>query len=253
VSAFTDLVDDLAAEQAALDALVDGRPEADWRLPSAAAGWSIADSIAHLAMSDEMAVASLEGRGEAAFREAMADPAAALARQNEAAASRTGPETLAWWRDARSTMVEGLRALPDGARLFWGIGEMSAASFTTARLMECWAHGLDCFAGLGVEPVDTARIRHVCFLGYRTLTYAFDFAGHTPSAPLSELRLALTAPDGATVWEFGDAGAPQVIEGAAGEWARVAVRRMPLADAHTLVAKGQLAEEALSVAKAYLM
>ncbi|MBV9665493.1 MAG: maleylpyruvate isomerase family mycothiol-dependent enzyme [Actinobacteria bacterium] len=252
MSAFTDLVDDFAAEQAVLDALVDGRPESDWRTPSAAAGWSIADSIAHLAMSDEVALRSLEGTAEAYFQEAMADPSDALAHQNEAASSRTGPEVLAWWRDVRTQLVDGLRALPDGARLFWGIGEMSAASFTTARLMECWAHGLDCFAGLGVAPVDTDRIRHVCFLGYRTLAYAFNFSGRTPSAPLRELRLSLTAPDGVTVWAFGDDAAPQLIEGAAGEWARVAVHRMPLADAHTLVAKGQLAEEALAVAKAYL-
>ncbi|HZQ84565.1 MAG TPA: maleylpyruvate isomerase family mycothiol-dependent enzyme [Acidimicrobiales bacterium] len=253
MSAFLELVDDLAAEQAALDALVDGRPESDWRLPSAAAGWSIADSIAHLAMSDEMALRSIDGTAEEYFRQLMADPNAALERQNEAAASRTGAEVLAWWRDMRTQEVDGLRALAPGARLYWGIGEMSAASFTTARLMECWAHGLDCFAGLGVTPVDTDRLRHVCFLGYRTLAYAFDFAGQAPSAPLSELRLSLTAPDGVSTWAFGDDGAPQVIEGAAGEWARVAVRRMPLADAHTLVAKGQLAEEALSVAKAYLM
>lgn len=253
MSTFTDVVDDLAAEQAALDALVAGRSEDEWRLPSAAAGWSIADSIAHLAMSDQMAIESVAGRGEEHFKAVMADPNGALGRQNAAAASRTGAEILSWWREARSTLVDGLRTLPPGARPYWGMGEMSAASFTTARLMECWAHGLDCFAGLGVAPVDTDRIRHVCFLGYRTLAYAFDFAGRTPSGPLSDLRLSLTAPDGATVWEFGDAAAPQVVEGAAGEWARVAVRRMPRADAHTLVATGQLAEEAMSVAKAYLM
>lgn len=252
MTAFSDLIDDLAAEQATLDALVDGRPESDWRLPSAAAGWSIADSIAHLALSDEMAIVSVDGRGEEHFKRVMADPEAALAQQNEGASSRTGPEILAWWRDVRTKLVEGLRALPPGARLYWGIGEMSAPSFTTARLMECWAHGLDCFAGLGVTPVDTARIHHVCFLGYRTLPYAFDFAGRTPSATIDRLRLELTAPDGST-WSFGPDDAPQVITGAAGEWARVATHRMPLSDAHTLEATGPFAEEALQVAKAYLM
>ena len=253
MTAFTELVDDLAAEQAALDALVDGRTEAEWRLPSAADGWSIADSITHLAMADEMAIESVEGRGEQYFTVVMADPAAALDRQNAAANARAGEEILAWWRDVRSKLLDRLRALPPGARLYWGVGEMSATSFTTARLMEYWAHGLDCFAGLGVTPVDTDRIRHVCFLGYRTLPYAFEFAGRTSPSPLEELRLQLAAPDGVTTWPFGQDGAPQVIEGAAGEWARLAVRRMPLADAHTLVAKGPLAEAALQVAKAYLM
>ena len=253
MSAFSELLDDFAAEQATLDALVDGRPESDWQLPSAAEGWSIADSIAHLALSDEMGIESVEGRGEQYFKAVMADPAAALGRQNEAADSRTGPEILTWWREARSKLIDGLRAMPDSFRPYWGMGAMSGPSFTTARLMECWAHGLDCFAGLGVAPVDTDRIRHVCFLGYRTLPYAFDFAGRTPPAPPSELRLELLAPDGTTTWRFGPDDAANAITGAAGEWARVAVRRMPLAEARTLVAAGPLAEAALEVAKAFLM
>lgn len=249
----TDLVDDLEAEHAALDALVADISEEQWRTPSAAEGWNIADSIAHLAMSDEGAVASVEGNARAWFEEAMADPAAALKRQDEAARSRSGAEILAWWRDTRGQLLKGLRGLAPGARLYWGIGEMSAASFTTARLMECWAHGLDCFAGLGVTPVDTDRIRHICFLGYRTLPYAFQFAKREMPGPIEALRLALLAPDALTTWEFGDSHAPQVIEGAASEWARVVVRRMPTSEARSLVARGPLAEEAIGVAKAYLL
>ena len=249
----SDLVDDLEAEHAVLDALVEGITEEQWRAPSAAAGWSIADSVTHLAMSDEAAVTSVEGTARAWFEEAMADPGAALRRQDEAAQSRTGQDILGWWRDTRATLLAGLRGLAPGARLYWGVGEMSAASFTTARLMECWAHGLDCFAGLGVEPVDTDRIRHVCYLGWKTLPYAFETAGVEPPAPVEALHLALLAPDGETTWAYGDSHAPHVIEGAAGEWARVAVRRTPLTEARTLVARGELAEAALKVVKAYLL
>ncbi|HZN16224.1 MAG TPA: maleylpyruvate isomerase family mycothiol-dependent enzyme [Acidimicrobiales bacterium] len=249
----SDVIGDLEAEHAVLDALVDGLTEEQWRSPSAAAGWSIADSIAHLAMSDEGAVASVEGNARAWFEEAMADPSAALRRQDEASNSRSGAEILEWWRDVRAALLKGLRGAEPGARLYWGIGEMSLASFTTARLMECWAHGLDCFAGLGVEPVDTDRIRHVCFLGFRTLPYAFQFAEREPPAPIEALRLALVAPDGVTTWAYGDSHAPQVIEGAAGEWARVAVRRLPVGEAKTLVARGPLAEASLEVAKAFLL
>ena len=138
-------------------------------------------------MSDEAAVSSIEGNAQAWFEEAMANPGAALERQDEAAASRSGTEILAWWRDIRGQLVKGLRGLAPRARLYWGVGEMSAASFTSARLMECWAHGLDCFAGLDVEPVDTDRIRHVCFLGYRTLPYAFQFAKREMPAPIEAL------------------------------------------------------------------
>jgi uncharacterized protein (TIGR03084 family) len=249
----SDIVDDLEAEHGALDALVAGLTEDQWRSASAAAGWTIADSVAHLAMSDEAAIASVEGRGQAYFEAALADPAAALARQDEQAAARTGAEILAWWRENRRRLLAGLRTVAPGARLYWGVGEMSAASFTTARLMECWAHGLDCFAGLGVAPVDTDRIRHVCFLGYRTLPYAFDSAKVAMPAPLEDLQLVLTGPDGATVWQFGRTDAPQSIVGAAGEWARVATRRKPVKEARTLRADGPLAEAAIRVAKAYLL
>jgi hypothetical protein len=71
-------------------------------------------------------------------------------------------------------------------------------------------------------------------------------------APREQLRLELTGPSGDT-WRFGPDDAPQVVRGAAGEWARLAVRRISLADASTLTAEGLLAQGALEVAKAYLL
>ena len=247
-----DLLEDLAAEHAALDELVAGLDEAAWHTPTPAEGWDVADTITHLALSDEAALGSVQGRGKELFEGIMEDPETALAGQAKAASERTPSEILEWWRRVRAEVVDGLRALPAGTRVWWGVGEMSATSLATARLMECWAHGLDCFAALGVEPVDTERMRHVCHLGYRTLPYAFQFAGRELPAPLDRLRLELTAPDGST-WSLGPDAAPQVVRGAAGEWARLCVRRLALADAPTLKAEGPLAEAALEVAKAYLL
>ena len=48
----------------------------------------------------------------------------------------------------------------------WGGSRMSAQSLATARLMETWAHGLDCFAALNATPRDTERLRHVAWLGF---------------------------------------------------------------------------------------
>ena len=248
----TVLLDDLEAEHATLDALVAPLTEDQWHTPTPAEGWNVADTIAHLAMSDEAALGSLQGEGEELFKTIMGDPDTALAGQAQATSERTGAEILAWWRQARGDVLAGLRALPDGTRVWWGVGEMSAASLATARLMECWAHGLDCFAALGFEAVDTDRIRHVCHLGYRTLPYAFEFANRPMPGSRDELRLELVAPDGAT-WRYGPDGAPEVITGSAGEWARLCVRRLPLADASTLRADGPLAVAALEVAKAYLL
>jgi uncharacterized protein (TIGR03084 family) len=247
-----EVVDDLEDEHAVLDGLVAGLTPAEWHTPTPAEGWDIADTITHLTLSDEAAVGSVTGRGREVFEEVIADPDAALTGQAQAAQSQSEAEILAWWRRVRGQVLDGLRALAPNEKVYWGIGEMSARSLATARLMECWAHGLDCFAALGAPVVDTDRVRHVCHLGYRTLPYAFDFAGREMPAPRDDLRLELTAPDGVTLWQFGADDAPQVVRGAAGEWARLSVRRLALADVRTLTADGPLAEAALEVTKAYL-
>ncbi|MEY2477999.1 MAG: hypothetical protein QOG87_3314 [Actinomycetota bacterium] len=247
-----DVLDDLEGEHAVLDALVSPLSDARWKTPTPAEGWDLADTIAHLTLSDEAALGAVAGDGEELFKGIMENPDAALAGQAEAVAELAPAQVLERWRAARSAVLAAMRAAPPRARAYWGIGEMSVRSLATARLMECWAHGLDCFAALGVEPVDTDRMRHVCYLGYQTLPYAFQFAEQDMPAARDQLRLELTGPSGDT-WTFGPDDAPQVVRGAAGEWARLAVRRISLADAPTLRADGPLAEAALHVAKAYLL
>ncbi len=134
--------------------------------------------------------------------------------------------------------------------VIWGDGPMTCRSFATARLMETWAHGLDCFTTLGAEPVDTDRLRHVAHLGFRALPYAFRSQGITPPASLSELRLELTSPSG-QFWTYGENSAPQTITGSAAHWCRVATRRMAAEDSD-LLATGPLARSVLSTARAYL-
>src|SRR5690242_10954047 len=128
---------------------------------------------------------------------------------------------------------------------------MATRSLATARLMECWAHGLDCFTAAGVTPIDTSRIRHICHLGYRALPYAFGLLQRQMPAPLEDLRLELIGPN-EEEWVFGPKSATQLISGKAGEWARVAVQRLSYTEATSLRAKGRLAQQALEVAQAYL-
>ena len=117
--------------------------------------------------------------------------------------------------------------------------------------METWAHGLDCFMALCVEPADGERLRHVCHIAYRAIPNALLQAGLTMPAPLDDLVVEVRSPTGA-LWRFGRQGAPNRIEGTAGEFARVGVRRMSLSQAISLCAKGPLAELALPHLKAYL-
>src|SRR5262249_60714229 len=64
-----DLVRDLGAESASLDALVAPLPPEKWATPTPAEGWTIAHQIAHLAWTDRLVLVSAihdDGLGAAA-------------------------------------------------------------------------------------------------------------------------------------------------------------------------------------------
>src|SRR5215203_7121163 len=67
---------DLDAESAALEAMVAPLDEPGWRTPTPAAGWDIATQVAHLAWTDEVAVAAATDKEQwdAFVIKAMTDP-----------------------------------------------------------------------------------------------------------------------------------------------------------------------------------
>src|SRR3954468_22483954 len=62
-----DVIEDLAAEQDHIEALLGKLSPADWRAPSAAAGWTVADVVLHLAPTEEGVCAAL-GEGQLPVR-----------------------------------------------------------------------------------------------------------------------------------------------------------------------------------------
>ena len=155
-------------------------------------------------------------------------------------------DVIEWWRGGRAKVVEPLSHMDAVSRIEWIDGDMSARTFATFRLMETWAHGLDIYATLGLEVEDTSRIRHVCWLGWKTLPHAFKDAGED----YEPVRVEVIGP-GYAKWVYGPADTNQVIKGSASDWARVAVRRAK-PEATRLKYEGEHARKALQVAKAYL-
>jgi uncharacterized protein (TIGR03084 family) len=131
-------------------------------------------------------------------------------------------------------------------RIEWIDGDMSARTFATFRLMETWAHGLDIYKTLDLEVEDTPRILHVCWLGWKTLPYAFKDAG----LDYEPIRIELIGP-GYSRWIYGPEDATNRIKGNASDWARIAVRRVEPKDTRLKVT-GDQAEMAMKVAKAFL-
>ena len=200
------LLRDLADEELVLDRLVAACDAADWARATPAVGWTVADTIAHLAVAEQAAAASLLHDRDplAGFATVPAAHPATEPATDRTEAPTAGPATLlAGWRTTRATVLEAFAARADDDRVPWGGRRMAARSLATARLMETWAHGLDCFAALGVAPVDTDRVVHVAWLGWKTLPYAFIVAGESPPAPPDQLRLEFDRLPSGARWEFG--------------------------------------------------
>jgi uncharacterized protein (TIGR03084 family) len=123
---------------------------------------------------------------------------------------------------------------------------MKPATLATTRLAEHWAHGLDITVPLGLDFPDTDRLRHIAWLGHRTLPYAFQLAGESPQPVLAEL----TSPGGADVWRFGPEDAPSTIRGDVGAFCRVGAQRLR-PDQSGLVCEGPHARAALGRLRNY--
>ena len=196
-----EVLTDLHDESADLDRLVAGLSDADWSRPTPSPGWTIAHQIAHLTWTDR--VATIAATDPAGFDEvltaALADPTGFVDRAATVALAPP-PELLARWRTGRQALSDTLAAMAPGTKAPWFGPPLSAASMATGRIMETWAHGEDVAGALGVTRPPTARLRHVAWLGYRTLPNGF--AAHGRAVPTEPVRVELVAPDG-TQWTFG--------------------------------------------------
>lgn len=251
-----EILSDLVAEQQSLDQFLQRVHERDWKLPTPADGWSIHDTVSHLAYSESFAAQVIE-QGQGFIDQAALTDVDEWTRRGviEGRAKRY-QEVIEWWRNGRADVVDALSRMDPRERIPWVVSPMSAKAFATLRLMETWAHGLDIRAAMeGRLPVsedeevdsDSPRLRHVAWLAHRMLPYAFEQAGEV--YPEGGIRLQLMGPKYAS-WVFGPSQAEDIIRGAAAEFCRVAVHRLDVAETG-LKAVGDGAETALRVVRAY--
>ncbi len=243
------VLDDLTAEGDRLRSLVADLDPAGWRTATPAEGWDVATQVAHLAWTDETAVAAAtDPTGwDAIVRAALADPEGFVDTAAHQVADLEPPALLARWDAGRAALAAALRELPAGEKLPWFGPPMAPISMATARFMETWAHSLDVHAGLGAEPEVTDRIRHVAHLGVRTRDFAFHTRGLTP--PDAEFRVELTAPSG-EVWSWGPEQAAPRVAGPAYDFCLLVTQRVHRDDT-ALLAVGTDADRWLDIAQCF--
>ncbi len=247
------LLDDLAAEHAALDQVLEQLDDAAWRTPTASPGWSVADQVAHLGYFDRTAVLAItEPEAFAESFEALwataGDGAAAVdALTLGWAAELTPAELHASWRNGASGLVVAGRELDAARRLPWYGPPMSAMSFLTARLMETWAHGQDVVDATGVGRAPSDRLGHIARLGM--ITRGWSYANRGLDVPDAEVRVELVAPSGAGV-EHGPEGVDDVVSGPMEDFCLVVTQRRHVEDTQ-LVVRGDAATEWMALAQVF--
>jgi uncharacterized protein (TIGR03084 family) len=243
----------LADQQAELSGLLAGRDEAEWQRPSRCEGWTVGDVVLHLAQTNEMAIASVDGRfaeylqqvGRGLGPASSVDDGAALMVAKE----RDRP--IAVLRDRwQSTVDEFLQRLQTAdlhERVTWVAGELSVRTLVTTRLAETWIHTGDVADGLGVQLEPTERLRHVARLAWRTLPYAFARAGRELTGPVAfELR----GPTGEQ-WDFiPDDPVLTTIRGDGFQLCLIAARRVVPTDT-SLTGEGPDADAVLDLVRTY--
>jgi len=251
--------DDLRAEQDRLEAILSSLDDTAWRSPSAAPTWSVADVVLHLAISEEMVLATLAAGDATARLGASGAGAAASAAQpgiggmsvDEAmdamvrAERADPPAVFERWRAARHRAGDALAAADPARPLAWAAAPLRPVTLATTRLAEHWAHGIDITEPLGIAFEDTSRLRHVVWLAHRTLPYALSLAG----LDSVEVRFVLDGVDG-DAWVFGSDAAESEVSGPAGDLCRVAAQRMP-AERSRLVTTGPHGDRALALVRTY--
>jgi uncharacterized protein (TIGR03084 family) len=244
-----DLIADLTAEHNALDALVAHIDGPSWCEQTPAIGWNVSDQIGHLTFFDERATMAItdpvafatELSGAAADIDGYMDGHLATARAS------TASELLSAWRTARKDLTRALGSLKASDRVPWYGPDMSARSFTTARLMEVWAHGQDVVDALGVPREPTPRLRHIADLGVRTFGWSFSIRGLP--VPDSTVSVQLAGPGG-EVWTWGDDSSAEWVHGDAEEFCLVVTQRRNIADTN-LDVEGEDARQWMQIAQAF--
>src|SRR4051794_18770532 len=241
----TALAGDLAAETDGLRELVAPLTAEGWLTPTPAPHWTIADQIVHLAFFDEQATiaATQPDRFREGLNEMASDPAGFANKVNARHQDFAGPQALEWFDRARSELISAMTKLDPSARVPWYGPDMSVASSMTARIMETWAHGQDIADALGVSRSPSDRLRHVAFIGVRTVPNSYQARGMAP--PEATVRAELRAPSGDT-WVFGPEDAADIVRGPALDFCLAVTQRRHLDDLN-LELVGPVASEWLSI------
>ncbi|MEL6687319.1 MAG: TIGR03084 family metal-binding protein [Pseudomonadota bacterium] len=158
-------------------------------------------------------------------------------------------ETYAAWKDFYPAMSDRFHAADPEARLKWFGPDMSARSSIIARQMEHWAHAQAIYDVLGVDRVNTDRLKNVAHIG--VTTYSWSFKVNSLEPPKPKPFVSLTAPSGA-IWTWNDPQDDNRIDGPAEDFCQVVTQCRNIGDADiSLQMTGETAQHWMQIAQCF--
>ncbi len=243
---------DLRAEADELHAFLSTLGHDDWGRPTAFKGWTPWDVVAHLHFYDRVSLLSLEGDEAFAARRTVLIAAfkkgttnAELARQECGEWGAT--ELLDHWISGCHDMAVQLGESDPKRRLPWFGPDMGVRMFTTARLMETWAHGQEVYDLMGAQREPTDRLKNIATIGVKTFGWTFVNRGLEIPGPPPYLRLV--APSG-EIWEWNEPSESECIRGDALDFCHVVTQGRNIADT-PLEVVGEVANGWMSIAQCF--
>jgi uncharacterized protein (TIGR03084 family) len=243
---------DLREECDALHDFVRTLDDDVWDRTTPFKGYTVWDVIAHLHYFDWAALQSL--RSDEVFFAAAMELGKGIERgldlpafTREHLGQKRPDELLELWRDCFAEMSELMGSSDPERRLKWYGPDMGVRMFTTARQMECWAHGQDIYDLLQVEREHTDRLKNVAVIGVKT--FGWTFLNRGLDVPEEVPNVRVSAPSGAT-WEWGEPDQDNRVEGTAVDFCRVVTQNRNVTDTGLTVV-GETAKRWMSIAQCF--
>ncbi|MEM7069455.1 MAG: TIGR03084 family metal-binding protein [Pseudomonadota bacterium] len=211
-------------------------------------GWTINDILVHLHFWNLGADLSLNVPDEFTkmFEELYASLKSGRLRDHEnAKVTERGSKLVNAWENHTRDMAKRWRGIDPKTRVKWAGPDMSVRTSISARQMEVWAHGQAIFDLLGLDRLETDRIKNVVMLGVNA--FGWSHKVHGMEIPDEMPVVTLNAPSG-EIWEFGEG--VDTIAGRAVEFCQVVTQTRNIADT-SLVVSGNVAEQWMTNAQCF--
>lgn len=223
-------------------AILDGLPDAEFATETLFKKWTINDIVGHLHLWNLAADWTLTKPDEFVgfITKAMGGLMQGKTHQqlqDDFFDGKTGRALYEDWKAYYPEMAQRFADADPDHRVKWAGPDMSVKSCIIARQMEHWAHAQAIFDVLGLDRIDTDRLKNVAHIGVTTYSWSFKVRAQEPILPKPYVRL--TAPSG-EIWEWNEPQDDNKVEGLATEFSQVVTQTRNVGDT-SLVMTGEAA------------